>query len=506
MPEQVSHKRIAKNTIALYIRGLISVCIGLYTSRVVIDTLGVDDYGVYGVAGGFVAMLAFINNAMAGATSRFITYEMGLGDRERIRATFANALTVHIGIAVIVAVICEAVGVWVLNTRLNIPPDRLTAANVVFQLSILSAAVSITQVPYTALIISNERMGIYAYMEIANVTLKLVIVYFLLILPGDKLIIYAILTAIVSILIALAYRLYCLRQFPESRTRPQYDKTFIRPILSFSGWDMYGNLCVTARNQGLTFILNIFFGVAINGAASIANTLNATLSGFSNNIVTAFRPQIIKNYAQQALDVFQNLITMASQLSAMMLIMMAIPLLIETPYVFGLWLGEVPEWVVIFSRITIIYAIITQINTVINIGIHATGRIKRLSFLSGTIFLLNLPLVWIALRLGGTPPVAFIIGIAVIAVLLLINIWNLKHNVPQFRSLRYLGKILILPLISIPACAACYYLHLLMPENFLRFALVCLTSVLLIALSTYAFTLNSSQRAQIRAKLHLSHP
>lgn len=506
MAEQVSHKRIAKNTIALYIRGLISVVIGLYTSRVVIDTLGVDDYGVYGVAGGFVGMLAFLNAAMSGATSRFITYEMGLGNQERTKKTFANALTVHIAIAAIVLVVCEAVGVWFLNTKLNIPPDRMTATNILFQLSILSACIQITQVPYSALIISHERMGIYAYMEIANVTLKLVIVYFLLVLPGDKLVVYGILTAIVSFVIAMSYRIYCLRKFAESRTRPQYEKSIIKPILAFSGWDMYGNLCGTATNQGITFILNIFFGVAINGAASIAAVINGTLAGFSYNIITAFRPQIIKNYAQKSLETFQRLLTMASQFAALMLAMMAIPLIVETPYVFGLWLGQVPEWVVIFSRITIITAIIAQINSTLNIGIHATGRIKRLSFISGSIFLLQLPLSWIAFKLGAPPPAAFIIGISIIIAVLTNGIFIIKHNVPEFKTWRYIGKIIVLPLLTLPAIAGCYLVHLSMGENFVRFATVCATSIILIGATTYAFALNSSERLQVRAKLRTFLP
>ena len=502
MPEGgVSHKRIAKNTIALYVRGLISVIIGLYTSRVVIDTLGVEDYGVYGVAGGFVGLLAFLNGAMSGATSRFITYEMGLGDQERIKKTFANALTVHLAIAAIVLFVCEAVGVWFINTQLNIPSGRMTAANVLFQLSVFSACVSITQVPYSALIISHEKMGIYAYMEIANVSLKLVIVYFLLVLPGDKLIVYGILTAIVSLVIAMAYRFYCLRKFSESRTGPKYEKSIIKPILSFSGWDMYGNLCVTIKNQGITFLLNIFFGVAINGAAQITSVINGTLQGFSANIVTAFRPQIIKNYAIKALDQFQNLIIQASQFSTLMLIMMALPLIIETPYVFGLWLGKVPEWVVIFSRITIITSIINQINSVIGIGIHATGNIIRISFLSGTIFLLNLPLVWLVLKLGGSPPTAFIIGVFIILIIVLVNIINLKHNVKEFKIWRYLYKISILPLVSVPAALVCFVLHRNMEVGFDRFTFVCISSVFFMSISTYLFILDREQRKSVIKKI-----
>lgn len=485
------------------------MCIGLFTSRIIIDTLGVDDYGVYGVAGGFVVMLAFINNSMAGATSRFITYEMGIGELERVKKTFANTLTVHLSIAAVILVICEAVGVWFLNTKLNIPANRMTAANILFQLSIFTACIQITQVPYTALIISHEKMGVYAYMEIANVTLKLAIVYLLIMLPGDKLVIYGILTAAVSFIIAMAYRFYCLRKFSESRTGPGYEKSVIRPILSFSGWDMYGNLCVSSSNQGMTFLLNIFFGVAINGAASIVNMLNSILSNFSGNIVMAFRPQIIKNYAQKALNNYMELITNASQYATLMLSMMAIPLIIETPYIFGLWLGEVPDWVVIFSRITIFTTIVAQINTVVGIGIHATGKIKRISFLSGTLYLMILPVTWIILRLGGTPPTAFIVSLCIMTLLLLVNIGNLKHNVPEFRVGKYLVKLAVLPLAALPVFAGCFLIHQNMPYGFGRVSIVCLTSILLTALLTYFVILNREQRLKFRlyiiSRLHL-HP
>lgn len=501
MADDLSHKRIAKNTIALYVRGLISVVIGLYTSRVVIDALGVDDYGVYGVAGGFVGMLSFLNSAMAGATSRFITYEIGIGDRERTKATFANSLTVHIGIALLIIVICEALGIWFLNTQLNIPEKSIVAANWVFQLSVITAAVSITQVPYTALILSNERMGIYAWMEIINVSLKLLIVYLLIVIPGTKLIIYAALTAVVSIGIAMAYRVYCLRNFPEARSTPKYDKHILKPILSFSGWDLFGNMCVTARSQGTTFLLNIFFGVAINGSASIASVVNGTISGFSNNIISAIRPQIIKNYARKNWNSFQHLTELGSQASFLLLSIMAVPLIVETPYIFGLWLGNVPDYVVIFSRVTILIALIAQLNSSVTIGIHASGKIKLISFLSGSIFLLTLPAIYGILKLGYEPQWAFIITVIFNFIILITNVCILKHNVPEFKIGSYTGRIFILPFITLPAAIACYEIHETLGSSFLRLILVSFTSVALTGLLSYFTIPNRQQRNEINKKL-----
>lgn len=497
MTETVSHKRIAKNTVMLFLRGLIGIIIGLFTSRIVIDILGVDNYGVYGVAGGFVGMLGFINASMASASMRFITYEMGLGDQERIKKTFANSLMVHIIIAVFIIVICELVGVWFLNHKLNIPPDRMYAANWVFQLSILTAAVSFTQVPYTALVISHEKMGIYAYMEIINVILKLLIVYMLVVLPGDKLIVYATLTAFVGILIAMLYRFYCLKHFPESHTGPKYDKGVLKPILSFSGWNLFWSMCSTLRTQGTTFIINIFFGVAINGASAISSVINGTISGFSFNIITASRPQIVKSYAQKAYFEFQRLIEFSSLLAAMLLSTMAIPLIIETQYVFSLWLGEVPAYVVIFSRITIVTAIITQINSVIANAIEATGNIKKSSFITGTFLLFSLPLMYFMFKKWHFPQLAYYLLQVFYFILFLINVVILRQYVKEFKIKRFLCTIGRLPLFWILPFFSCYFLHIYLKEGFLRFFFVCFTSVIINILITYLFVLDKNQKKNV---------
>lgn len=505
MSNATSHKRLAKNTIALYIRSLLSVVIGLYTSRVVINTLGVDDYGVYGVVGGFVGMLSFINAAMSGATSRFITYEMGLGNVERTKSTFANAMTVHIGIAALIIIVCEAVGVWFINTQLNIPAESMTAANWVFQLSVLTAAVTITQVPYTALIISHEKMGVYAYMEIINVTLKLAIVYFLLVIPGDKLIIYAVLTAIVGVGIAMAYRIYCLRHFVESRTRPKYERTIFKPMLAFSVWDLFGNMCYTGRTQGTTFILNIFFGVAINGAASIAAVINSTISGFSNNVVTAVRPQIIKNYAQKSWEGFQHLIEFGSQAGTLLLAVIAIPLFIEMPYIYQLWLGEVPEFVVIFTRIILINVVFAQLNIILGIGIHATGQIKLISFMSGSFYLLALPVMYVFLYNNYGPATAFYVNLGSTATVFVSNMWILKHNAQEFSCKSYMLKIILLGLMCILPALISLALHYNIESRMLRLVLEIAVTTGILGISAYAFILTEPQREKIKAKLKIFH-
>lgn len=331
-----NNKRIAKNTIMLYIRMFISMVVGLYTSRVVLATLGVEDYGIYGVVGGVVAMMGFLNASMSGATSRFLTFELGKGDKERLAKTFSSALIVHIGIAIVVLILAETVGLWFLCNKLNIPAERMQAAHWVYQLSILSAMFGITQVPYNAAIIAHEKMDVYAYVEILNVSLKLLIVYLLCIGNFDKLILYASLMLAVSILIMMVYRIYAIRQFPEAHFHWIWDKTYLRPLLSFSGWDLYGNACVTARQQGTNFLVNIFFGVTYNAASSVATTVNGVVLGLTFTLIPALQPQIVKRYAVGDIKGMQSLMNNGIKYFSLLYLALLFPFLMEADQLFTL--------------------------------------------------------------------------------------------------------------------------------------------------------------------------
>ncbi len=291
--QSANNKRIAKNTLMLYIRMLLSMVVSLYTSRVVLEVLGVEDYGIYGVVGGVVAMFSFLNSSMAGATSRFLTFEMGRGDEQRLKDTFSSALIIHIGIALVVFILAETVGLWFLNNKLVIPDGRMHAAHWVYQLSILGMFVSVTQVPYNASIIAHEKMDVYAYIELLNVFLKLGIVYLLTIGNFDKLILYAILVLAVNVLVAVTYRFYCVRYYEESHFRCVLNREVLKPMLGFSIWEILGHFGFTFRTQGTNMVLNMFFGVIINSAVGIATTVQNVLSLFTNNVLVAIKPQII---------------------------------------------------------------------------------------------------------------------------------------------------------------------------------------------------------------------
>ena len=306
-----NNKRIAKNTLYMYMRMGITMLVQLYTSRVVLQTLGVEDYGIYGVVGGIVAMMGFLNASMSGATSRFLTFELGKGDKDRLEKTFSSALIVHIIIAAIVFIVAETVGLWFLCNKLVIPENRMNAAFCVYQMSIISAMLSITQVPYNACIIAHEKMDVYAYVEILNVTLKLLIVYLLVIGNFDKLILYSALYFVTSFIVMMAYRVYCLRNFFETKFHWIWNKEYLRPLLSFAGWNLFGNFGSIVGNQASNLVINSFFGVLMNAAASVALTVCGIVTQFASNAMTAFRPPITKLYAQGKVIEMQSLTLLA---------------------------------------------------------------------------------------------------------------------------------------------------------------------------------------------------
>lgn len=496
-----NNKRIAKNTIMLYIRMFISMVVGLYTSRVVLATLGVEDYGIYGVVGGVVAMMGFLNASMSGATSRFLTFELGKGDEERLAKTFSSALIVHIGIAIVVLILAETVGLWFLSNKLNIPAERMQAAHWVYQLSILSAMFGITQVPYNAAIIAHEKMDVYAYVEILNVSLKLLIVYLLCIGNFDKLILYASLMLAVSILIMMVYRIYAIRQFPEAHFHWIWDKTYLRPLLSFSGWDLYGNACVIARQQGTNFLINIFYGVVYNAASGIATTVQGTISGLAFNIILAFRPQIIKQYAKGNVEDMSKLVGNAVCFTTILFGCMSVPLILETHYIMKVWLGVIPEKSEIFCQILLIASFLGLLNNIWNTCIHATGKIKEISIFSGTFFLISLPIIYVVFQFKAPVESAYLVFILSIVFVNVSNLLIIKKKIPKlklnFVFLNYIKVIIVL--------MASYYITSLfkaqMQETFIRLLVDCFICWIIVFASSFIFILNQKQKKSIISKI-----
>lgn len=493
-----NNKRIAKNTLYLYIRMLFTMGVTLFTSRVVLNTLGVEDFGIYNIVGGIVVMFAFLNSSMSGATSRFLTFEIGMGNHEKLKKTFSTALTIHFIIAVVVLILGETIGLWWLENKLIIAPNRMVAARWVYHLSILSTMINVTQIPYNAMIIAYEKMNVYAYIEIFNKVLQLGIVYLLIIGYFDKLILYAILTLSVSVIITIIYRIYCLKKFSEFSYIPIWDKEIIYSMLSFSGWNAYGTLAFTMKTQGVNILLNLFFGVVVNAAYGIASQVQNAVQSFSSNFIIASQPQIIKYYASNEIEEMQRLLINVSKFSFLLLLMISLPLIIENHFVLQLWLKNVPDYAVPFCQINLISGLLTGMFTIITTAIYATGKIKYWSIISSTIYLLVIPISFFLLKKGATPEIPFFINIILLFIGYISNLYILHLNVPRFSVFEYFVKVVcVCFIISIIVILLPLYIHISMDEGWPRLFAVGISSVLMTILLTYFIAFDPASRKTI---------
>ena len=497
-----SNKKIAKNTALLYVRMFFSMAVSLYTSRVVLATLGVEDFGIYGVVGGIVTLFDFLNASMSGCTSRFLTFELGKKDWKNLCDTFSTAMFVHITIALLVLLVAEPVGVWFMHAKMQVPPDRMSAAQTVFHLSVLSMMVNVTQVPYNASIISHERMDVYAYVEMANVVLKLLIVYILQIGNFDKLVLYAILVFVVSVAIAMFYRVYCARNFAECHIHRVWRPDIFKRMFAFSGWDLYGNLSVTMRTQGVNMLLNMFFGPIMNAAASIASQVQGAVMSFAQNVTTAVRPQIIKRYAAGEYDSMVSLMRNAVKLNFLVILLITTPLITELHYILNLWLGQVPHDAVAFCSFTLLFNFFSNLSFLLMTGIHATGKIFRPSFINGSIYLLVVPVSYVSFKLGGAAWTSYLFNVLAVFLGMLSNAYTLKLYIKDFSFIKFvLADLLPCLLLMAMAFALSFSVSNVMAEGLFRLIAVCIVSTTVITIVGYRFILPVSIREKIVEKL-----
>lgn len=499
MTDTSSNKTIAKNTLLLYVRMLFTMLVGLYTSRVVLQVLGVEDFGVYNVVGGVVGMLGFLNSTMSGATSRFLTFELGKGDAKRISITFNSALVVHIAIALIVLLVAETAGLWFVHNKIVIPEGRMEAARWIYQFSIFSTIVGITQVPYNATIIAHEKMDVWAYVEIVHTLLKLLIVYLLLTSSYDKLIVYGVLTLVVSLLIAMYYRFYSVRHFEEAHFQLKVDKTIVKEILSFSGYNLFGNFGSIFNRQGVTIVVNNFFGVVFNAACSVATTVANIIASFANNIITVFRPPITKAYARDEMNKVNELIVMALKLALYVLCLIAIPAMIEMTTLYNLWLVETPSGAVIFTRLIIVGFLFEIVRYITTIAVHATGKVRYISLVNGILMTLNPIIVYVVFRLFHQVYLAFVCEIITQATLSLIVIFIAKHYVPRLAIREIFSAIVSTLVIAAMTYAITWYLIHTLSDSILRVVITSSISCILFTAACYTFSLNKTQRAAVNA-------
>lgn len=469
----VDNKRIAKNTVFLYFRMALTMLVALYTSRVVLEVLGASDYGLYNVVGGVVTMLGFLNGSISAGTSRFISYELGIGDREKLRDVFNVALVSHIGISLIIFVIAETVGLWFVNTHLVFPADRVLAVNVIYQLSIITAMLQFTQMPYTSDIIAHEEMSIYAYISILEVVLKLGMVFLLMIVHHvDMLILYGVIVFAIQLLIIFLYRLYCLKKYEESHWRFVKDKSKYKQIFSFAGWDVIGALCVITQGQGINILLNMFFGPVVNAARAVAYQVQGAFTQFTGNFMTAVNPEIVKSYAKKDYKSMINLVNDASLYSFFLLLAFMMPVMFKLNVLLSLWLKNVPADTVDFTLIILALTIIRAIARPVIMAVHATGDIKALNLYAGGLGLLPLPVSLIALELGALP----------IVVLWIILLWGIFANIAEiiilkmklsaFSIVEHLKRVYLRCFaVSALVVILCYFLNALFEDNFVGFCL-----------------------------------
>lgn len=487
-----SNKRIARNTMMLYFRMGISMLVGLYTSRVILQILGVGDYGIYGVVGSVVAMLSFLNTSMAGATSRFLTFELGKGNTKKLSGVFSTALWIHIGIALIVLIFAETIGLWVIEKKLTIPQDRMFAAHVAYQCSVLSAMVSITQVPFNASIISHERMDVYAYVEVANTFLKLFIVYLLYIGNFDKLIQYSVLVLFVSIGIALYYRYYAVKNFEEVTVRLVFDKSIAREISTYTIYSLFSTFAWVGKRNIVVMLVNMFFGVAVNAAAALATTVSGVIQVFSSNIITAIRPPLVTLYAQDKKEDFLLLFYRAVSLMVFIMGICAVPIVLEMDYLLALWLKEVPEWTSGFCKLSLLSTPLIMAESVVNIANSANGKIGLQSAFSGSALLIQIPIIYIAFCFTGYPLCSEIVAIVFSLILFCGSSYCVKRNIPYISLKRVVVSGVLAFALPILTGVFVWYIQQYYESTFIRFVLVILGYELL-ALSLGYFLLLDKQ-------------
>ena len=494
-------KRIAKNTLLLYIRLIFTMAVGLFTSRVILATLGVEDYGVYNVVAGFVLMFSFFTNSLGTAISRFLTYELGKGESSRLQRIFSTSVNVQLLLSITILILAEAVGIWFVNNKLNIPADRLYAANWTFQCAIIAFILNLISVPYNAAIIAHERMNAFAYISILEVTLKLAIVYVLYISPIDKLITYSVLFAVVGLIIRLVYGIYCQKHFTECHYRPIIDKSMMKEITGFAGWNLMGSGAYLFNTQGVNMAMNIFFGVTINAARGIATQVEGVVRQFVTNFTTALNPQITKSYAAGNMEYMYTLVCRGAKYSYFLMLFFAVPFMFEADIILKLWLDNVPQHTATFLRLTMIGTLCDILGNSTANACWATGKVKKYYLWVGTIGSLVFFISYGLFKIGFPAYSSYIVFIVIYAILIFVKLYIIKGLIDFPVAMFYRETLLrILPatFITFMVTALPFYM---MDECVIRLLLTGIISISVLAGSIYFLGLEKSERGLVHNKL-----
>lgn len=502
MTDQRNNKRIAKNTLFLYIRMLFIMAINLYISRVVLNALGVEDFGIYNVVGGVVLMFSFLNGAMAAGTQRFLSYELGAENISQLNKVFNVAIFIHFFIGLAVIILAETVGLWFFNTQMNIPDARIDAARWVYQFAIFSFFLSVVQVPYIATIIAHEKMNVYACIGIFEVFLKLGVALVLSYVVLDKLKLYALLLLFVVGIITCVYIVYCRKKFNECVFQFLWDRKLFDTMVSYAGWSLFGSAASMVSNQGLNILLNIFFNPTINAARAIAFQVNMAIQSFTTNFQMAVNPQIVKSYAKGDRPYMMSLIFQSSKYSFFLLYLIALPVLFETDTLLKIWLKLVPEYASVFCKLVIIDALIGCVSYPLMMASQATGKIRLYQVVVGSILLLNLPFVYILLRLGYGPEYSMYVSIFLSVIALCARLIMLKELI-LLDIKKYIKSVIIKSLMvgGVGCIIPFFVTHYLSSGSILFFLLNSILCVLCSLLSIYFFGFDEFEKRYVRNRI-----
>lgn len=497
-----NNKRIAKNTLLLYFRMLFMMAVSLYTSRVVLNALGVEDFGIYNVVGGVVAMFSMLSGSLSAAITRFITYELGTGNSENLKKIFSSAVTIQIGLAILIIILAEAAGVWFLNVKMNIPEGRMVAANWVFQFSILTFSINLISVPYNASIIAHERMSAFAYISILEALGKLAIAFLITVSLMDRLIFYALLMCAVALLVRLVYGYYCKKHFEECTYHFLWDKELLKRMFGFAGWNFIGATSGVLRDQGGNIVINLFCGPAVNAARGIAFQVNTAVYGFVSNFMTALNPQITKSYAAGDRDYMMTLIYQGARLSFYMLLLLSLPVLINTHYILSLWLKIVPDHAVLFVQLVLVFAMSESISNPLITAMLATGKIRNYQLVVGGVQMMNLPISYLLLRMGMFPEVVIVVAIVISQCCLAARLVMLRGMIGL--SVReYMEKVYLNVLaVTVIAVILPFLLSTKLEESFLNFVLLCFVALICTGMTIYYVGCSKPERQFVLNKLH----
>ncbi len=497
-----NNKRIAKNTILLYFRMLFIMIVSLYTVRIVLNTLGAIDYGIYNVVGGIVSMFGIFTTTMASASQRFFSYELGLNNKRNLQQIFSLNLIIYIGLSLFVILLAETIGLWFLNTHLNIPKDRLYAANFVYQFSVFLFVSNLIAIPYNALVIAYEKMSFFAYVSIFEVLSKLLVIYLLLRTSFDRLIFYSVLMCIIGYISLIIYWFYCFKKFFVSHFIFFWNKRKFNELIGYTGWNLFGSITTVLNTQGLSILINLFFGPIFNSAKAISDRVSYTISSFSTNFYLAVNPQIIKLYASGDIESMTALVFQSSKISYYMLLVLSLPLILKTEYVLSLWLGTVDYNMIVFTRLSLIYSLINILENPITQMVRATGKIKKYQIYVGAITLLLIPVCYFLFLNGFSAETSLYILIIIYIVVLYVRLCVVGKQF-ELSIKTYLDNVLkYVVIVSVISFILSYYIYLYSKDIFLNFLLTSAIVVFITILIAYLLGLSRKEKLTIKNYLY----